>query len=279
MRKIKVDGRWFLGGSHLTLLLICYFFYDLQRTPFQIVTAYLAAFSTEFVFSRFSRKNSHRTMGDSMFSAATEAAGLLILVRSSFSYAYIIFASVAVASKHLLRLDEQRHMFNPTNIAIVIGLVLIPRHYFEVRPDDFSRNIYPILHVLTFGTFAVIFGKTWQVTLSYFATCCILSIILSALTGDTEIYFLGPEIGALGFIFMFLMITDPKTTPASKSGQLLFGASVAALLYLFRAFEVFYAHYFALFAVTLGRGVYETWAARALGGQLRPQHQIKKHPA
>lgn len=257
MKKFKVDGRWFLGGSHLTLLLICFYFFDLQRSPFQIVSAYAAALATELVCSFVSKKNSHRTIGDTLFSAATEAAGLLILVRSSFDYAYIIFSIVAVSSKYLLRLDEKRHMFNPTNIAIVTGLVLIPRHYFEVRPDDFSQNIYPILHVFTFGMFAVYFGRTWTVTLSYFSSCCLISLLLTAFSYDTEIYFLGPEIGALGLIFMFLMITDPKTTPATRSGQYLFGASVAVILYVLRHFEVFYAHYFALFLVTLARGILE----------------------
>lgn len=257
MKKNEIDGRWFLGGSHLTLLLISVVFFSLQRSPFQIVSVYVATLTTELFFSYVSKKNKHRKLGDLLFSAATEAAGLLILVRSSFEYAYIIFGIAAVASKYLLRLDEKRHMFNPTNIAIVTGFVLIPRHYFEVRPDDFSVSLYPILHVLVFGICATYFAKTWTITLSFVSSCCVISLLLSALTQDTEIYFLGPEIGTSGLIFMFLMITDPKTTPTSKIGQYIFGVSIAVFLYTLRYFEVFYAYHFALFLTSLLRGILE----------------------
>lgn len=181
-------------------------------------------------------------------------------MRNNFEFRVRVynFATVAVASKYLLRLDDKRHMFNPTNIAIVIGLVLIPRHYFEARLDDFSQNIYPIVHVFLFGVLAVYHGKSWAITLSYFATCCLISLTLTGFSYETAIYFLGTEVGALGLIFKFLMITDPRTTPRSKAGQYFFSASVAALLYIFRSFEIFYAHYFAHFVATLVRGIYET---------------------
>lgn len=264
MNNPKIDGRWFLGGSHVTLLLISYFFYDLQRTPFQIFSAYVAAFCTEIFFFHVTKKNSHRTIGDSLFSAATEAAGLLILVRSSFQFAYVIFAIVAVASKYALRLDERRHMFNPTNVAIVTGLVLIPRVYFEVRSDDFSLGLYPILHVFLFGTVAVYLGRTWMVTLSYITTAFAISFASHLATDQSLIYFIGPELGAIGFIFMFLMITDPRTTPSSKIGQAVFGSAVAVVLYVLRAYEVLYAHFLALFLVTLIRGIYETVVLRCV---------------
>lgn len=253
----KLDGRWFLGGSHITLLLISYFFFSLQRSIFQICSAYVAALICEYVFFKFSQKNKHRRLIDSLFSATTEAAGLLILVRSSFQWTYVVFSVLAVSSKYLLLLDKKRHFFNPTNFAIVAGLTFMPREYFEVRGDDFNISFYPMMHVLLFGLAAVYLGKTWRVTLAYFITIVLMSFLLSLQSGDSIIYYLGPEVGAIGLIFMFLMITDPRTTPASSRGQLFFGFLVAATLYVFRSFEMFYSHFFSLFIVTLFRGLYE----------------------
>lgn len=263
-RIAKIDGRWFLGGSHLTLLIVSIVYFNLARSPFQIVTAYLAAVTIELLLHRFTNKTKHRGTLDVMFSAATEAAGLLILVKLNHPYAYAFMSAVAVASKYLLRIDEKRHAFNPTNFAIIASLIFIPNESIEVRSDEFNLTYYAIGHVIFFGIFAVKLGGTWRVSASYFCSVLVLSGLLSLVHNESWIYYLGPELGAIGMIFMFLMITDPKTTPKSHLLQVFYGASVGLVLYVLRYFEVFYAHFLALFVVTLVRALLifleaETW--------------------
>jgi Na+-translocating ferredoxin:NAD+ oxidoreductase RnfD subunit len=60
-----------------------------------------------------------------------------------------------------------------------------------------------------------------------------------------------PELGAFGIIFAFLMITDPRTTPASHSHKFLFGFVVAMGVLVLRALQVCYPNFIALFTVTL----------------------------
>lgn len=253
----KFDGRWFLGGSHLTLLLVCIFFYNLQRSPLQIVSAYITGFLIELAFYSLTDKNKERSLFDCLFSSATEAAGLLILVKSTYDWFYIPMTAVAVGSKYFLKKDTKSHLYNPTNFAIVAMFALVPRRFFELRGDEFNISFYPMLHVLVFGVFAVFYGKTWRVTVSYLVTICLLSFLLSVTLGESFIYLLGPEISAIGLIFMFLMITDPKTTPKENVHQYAFGSAVAILLYLLRMNEFYYAHYIALFLVILIRGHYQ----------------------
>lgn len=257
----KIDGRWFLGGSHLTLLFISITFFNLQRSAFQIISAYLTAAVIEFAFYRLTDKNKNRSTGDVLFSSATIAAGLLILVKSTYSWFYIPMSAVAIGSKYILKRADDAHMFNPTNFAIVAMFAFIPRQYFELRGDEFNISFYPMLHVCIFGCLAVYFGKTWRVTLSYFLSIITISLIISDLYDESFVYLLGPEIGAIGLIFMFLMITDPKTCPREPRYQVLFGISVGSLLYVLRWFEFYYAHYLSLFIILLIRGHYLVFKA------------------
>ena len=276
-RLSKLDGRWFLGGSHLTLLIVSIFYFNLARSPFQIVTAYAAAILVELALHRITGKTKHRSAWDVIFSAATEAAGLLILVKLPNPYAYAMMSAVAVASKYFLRIDEKRHAFNPTNFAIVAALIFTPNELIEIRPDEFNLTYYAIGHVIFFGVFAVILGKTWRVAAAYFCSILLFSGLFSIVERESWIYFLGPEIGAIGMVFMFLMITDPKTTPKSNEMQIVYGVSVGLFLYILRYFEVFYAHFLALFIVTLLRAVFllleaDAWKIPLLNRQsLEPQ--------
>lgn len=255
--KLKaLDGRWFLGGSHFFLLIIAIVFYKLQRSPFQIFSAYACAIIVEIFFFKYTAKNKTRTLFDCIFSACTEAAGLLILVRSPYAWFYIPMSFLAVSSKYIFRRNETQHLFNPTDFAIVTMVALLPKRYFELRGDEFNINLYPMLHVTIFGLFAIYLGKTWRVALSYLITITAVALCLSRITHESPIYLLGSELGATGLIFMFLMITDPKTCPTLPRSQILFGAAIGCLLYLLKFNEYFYPHYFALFVVIVGRGFY-----------------------
>jgi Na+-translocating ferredoxin:NAD+ oxidoreductase RnfD subunit len=248
---IPKDGRWFLGGSHLTLCFISFFFYNFQRSIDQILLAYLFAFVTEIILFKLTDKYKDRSIWDRLFSAATEAAGLIILVKSGHLFFYAITSSIAVASKYFFRVTVNKHLFNPTNFAIVLGLCIFPTTSFNLLTDEFTVSHYPIFHVLIFGLLAVWRGKTWPITLGYFLTFVLVSTLFEIQQSGTFWYWLGPEIGAIGLIFMFLMITDPQTTPTSLMGMLIFGISIALVKIILKSHEVLYPHFIAAFIVTI----------------------------
>lgn len=250
------DGRWYLGGSHLLLCLISILFYNFQRSILQILLGYIAALITEFLFFKFSDKYKGRSLADRMFSAATEAAGLIILVKSGHLFYYAIASSMAVSSKYIFRIDEKNHLYNPTNFAIVTGLCFFPQGSFNLLPDEFTLSLYPIIHVTLFGLLAIWRGGTWPVTLGYVATLFAFSLGGSLFFKQSFFYWFMPEIGAAGLIYIFLMITDPRTTPKSWQSMLVFGITVALLKILLKYNQILYPNYIALFTVTLVRGLY-----------------------
>jgi coenzyme F420 hydrogenase subunit beta len=82
----------------------------------------------------------------------------------------------------------------------------------------------------------------WRITLAYFATTAIMSLILSFAFGDADLLtrllfelFIGSSI-FLGFF----MATDPATTPVARYGQGIFGVGLGILNVVFQTYMNFF---------------------------------------
>jgi enediyne biosynthesis protein E5 len=246
-----IEARYFLFASHLTLFVVAVVEYNLPRTILQLASAYLVGAGTELALHYWLKKYPKATAFDRTLSAVSEAAGLLLLVRSTLWYYYAIATFVAVVSKYVFTRHDGVHVFNPTNFAIVFGLALFPLNSFELNPDEYSVHTYAILHVMAFGMLAVAFGGTYFVTIGYFVGIVGAATFapLFGWTGYAGVLF--PEIGAFGMIFAFLMITDPRTTPARHPFKFLFGFAIAIGVLVLRSLQVAYPNFLSLFVITL----------------------------
>jgi hypothetical protein len=275
LKTLRIDGRWFLGGSHISLVIISLYTFQLQRTPLQLGFGVGVALATEFFLASVTKKYSSAIGLDRFLSAFTEAAGILVLLKSHIWWFYGAVSFLAVASKYLLRRDRGSHVFNPTNFAIVAALTFFPLYWFEARGDDFTVTSYPMMHVTFFGILATSFGGTIMVSLAYIASLAFWLFVFFPLhTKADAIYAFGPELGAIGLIYLWLMITDPKTAPASFKNQAVFAFCVAFLHIFLRKHEYLYSRYVALFVVTLVR-----YAYLALRKTERKPSQVASSPA
>jgi Na+-translocating ferredoxin:NAD+ oxidoreductase RnfD subunit/NAD-dependent dihydropyrimidine dehydrogenase PreA subunit len=114
----------------------------------------------------------------------------------------------------------------------------------------------------------------WRITISYLVITAVMSLILSAVYGDTDylvrLLFL-LLIGASIFL-AFFMITDPATTPLTYIGQVIFGAGVAILTVLMITYLQFFgASFVALIIMNL------TVPALDRVGMLKPTTESKEH--
>ncbi|MFA6237843.1 MAG: hypothetical protein WC635_10985 [Bacteriovorax sp.] len=250
--KREINGRWFLGGSHITLVIISILFFNLQRTALQIGFGLLCGLLTEFIFYKLTDKYGEHQVWDRLFSAFTEVAGLLVLLKSHIWWFYGMTGALTVAAKYLLRKTGKTHIFNPTNFAIMMSLTFLPLHWFGAWPDEFMRDWYPMLHITLFGVIAVWLGRTMTVSLAYIVGViffCYLFFPINDLT--SLIYALGPEFGSIGLIYLWLMITDPKTAPREHKQQIVYAFAIAFLHIFLRYHQYLYSRYIALFIVTL----------------------------
>src|SRR4030095_9407535 len=77
----------------------------------------------------------------------------------------------------------------------------------------------------------------------------LFGFIRSLITGHAFLAEISPITGPMYQLFIFFMITDPKTTVHSKLGQCAVAVAVAFVEMTFRLLEVVHAPYYALFLV------------------------------
>lgn len=158
-------------------------------------------------------------------------------------YIFAGTAALALGSKYLIRW-RGHHIFNPSNFALVLVFVSLG----ETRVDpqvlwwgDWSIPIALAFTVIIGGSMVITrrVGQT-HTALSFWVTFSVLvGLITVSGHGITANWHIGPISGWSYWIllttspevlvFLFYMITDPKTSPSGRVGKLIFGCSIALI--------------------------------------------------
>jgi Na+-translocating ferredoxin:NAD+ oxidoreductase RnfD subunit len=152
-------------------------------------------------------------------------------------------AAVSLLSKYVIRWRGD-HIFNPSNIGLVLCFLLLPRT--RAAPLDFwwgpmSVWLALALAIIVAGGFAILRRlKLLRVALGFWVTFA-AAIGVLALAGHTMTarWHLGPISGFQLWwvlitspevlVFLFFMITDPKTAPRSPTGRLAYAVGLGLL--------------------------------------------------
>ncbi len=150
---------------------------------------------------------------------------LILLLRADRPELAALAAVIAIGSKFLIRW-RGRHIFNPANIGIVATALLVPGVW--VSAGQWGSAALFGFAILCIGTVVVTKAVRADITAAF------LMAYGGMLTGRA--YWLGDPLsiplhhmqsGAL-LIFAFFMISDPKSSPATRRGRVLFATIVAA---------------------------------------------------
>jgi len=158
-------------------------------------------------------------------SAAITALGISILLRASNPGFWFAAAFIGIAAKFLLR-SNNKHVFNPACIGI--ALVTLVSAGAWVSPGQWGQM--PIVAAFVIGFAALVLSSARRVDIAL-GFLCFFGLLLF-----WRAFYLGDPLsiplhqiqnGAL-LVFAFFMITDPRSTPDTRLGRLMFAASVAA---------------------------------------------------
>jgi Na+-transporting NADH:ubiquinone oxidoreductase subunit NqrB len=161
-------------------------------------------------------------------SALISGLSLSLLLRTSDLRWAFAAAAMAITSKFLVRW-RGKHVFNPTNFAIVALLLVTPAVW--VSPGEWGATAFTGFLLGCLGTIVSTRAARADVTFTFLGSHALLLFGRALWLGDPlaiPLYRL--ENGAL-LLFAFFMISDPKTTPDSRAGRVLFGCLVAAGAY------------------------------------------------
>ncbi len=156
-------------------------------------------------------------------SALISALSLCLLLRSPSLGAAAAAATIAVAGKFVLRWNG-KHVFNPTNLALV---VMLATGSAWVSPGQWGSPALFAFAIACLGTLVVTRAARADVTLAFLAAHAAILFGYAAWLGQpAAIPLHRMQSGAL-LLFAFFMISDPRTTPDSRAGRVLFSTLVA----------------------------------------------------
>jgi len=169
-------------------------------------------------------------------SALISGLSLCLLLRTNSPELAALTAVLAIASKFLVRVGD-KHVFNPTNVALVAMLLLTGQ--VCVSPGQWGSTAVFAFLLASAGGLVVNRAARADVTWAFLAAHAALLVGRTLWLGDPlEIPLHRLANGAL-VLFAFFMISDPRTTPDSRSGRILFAVVVAAGAYViqYRLFQ------------------------------------------
>jgi len=180
-----------------------------------------------------------------------------ILIRSPAFWPYALCALISIASKYAIRW-RGRHLWNPSNLGVSAMLMLAPTTVASLSVQ-WGNSLWPMLVVWTIGSLIIWRLRRFHICATYAISFVALSFVRSALTGAPWLAQVAPITGPMYQLFVFFMITDPKTTVRTKWGQCLVAFLVALVEMILRLNRVVHAPYYALFLVGPAALVIELW--------------------
>jgi hypothetical protein len=165
-----------------------------------------------------------------------------ILVRSNHLWPYIVCSLLSISSKYALRV-KNRHLWNPSNLGVSLLLLLAPESVSPLS-QQWGNEIWPLVIIMTLGSLILLSLGRLHISLTYVAAFTALSLVRTGVNaewswGAMELWWWS-EIALLTQpsyqLFIFFMITDPKTTTRTWRRQCAVAVLVAVVETLLRLY-------------------------------------------
>ncbi len=150
---------------------------------------------------------------------------LLIKPQANMLWPFALGAFLAIASKYVLTYRE-RHLWNPSNFAIALLLLLAPGS-IAVLSHQWGNDLGTNLVIWAFGLVIAWRARVLHVTLTYVACFVVFAIVRHFIVGGPLLAEIAPITGPMYQLFVFFMVTDPRTTVGTRRGRILVVGLVA----------------------------------------------------
>lgn len=251
-RKLSLDNRYIAPLFITFILLVGHFSYGILESYEKTGIAIVSALVAELVLGRI-------FFGKWLNLSSAYISGIScgILVRSPALWAFALASVLSIMSKYVLRVKD-RHLWNPSNFGICALLFLAPETVaaLSVQWGNFK---WPLIVIWTLGSIIIWRAKRFHISATYVASFFAFAFVRSYITGDSWQAEIAPITGPMYQLFVFFMVTDPKTTVKSKKWQCITVVIVAFVEMLLRLNHVVHAPLYALFIVGPAAMLIEIW--------------------
>jgi len=180
-----------------------------------------------------------------------------ILVRSPAYWPFALCALISITSKYVLRVKD-RHIWNPSNFGIS-ALLFLAGDYVASLSIQWGNFLAPMLVIWALGAAIIYRLRRFHITGTYVVSFLVLALLRAWMTHAPWKSEIAPITGPEYQLFIFFMITDPRTTVRSKTGQCKVAFMVALVEMILRLNQVIYAPFYALFMVGPAALLIEMW--------------------
>lgn len=237
--RFRIDDR-FIAPIFITAILFAgQITFHVLDDYWKTIAAIIASILTEAIIGKlYTGKVPH------LASAYISGISVGILIRSPEVWPYVLTSMIAITSKYVIRYHG-RHLWNPSNFAICAMLIIAHKEVATLG-IQFGNTIWPMIVIWILGSLIIARLKRFHICLTYVGCFIAYSFLRSLITGNPFLTEVAPITGPMYQLFIFFMITDPKTTVKSKQGQMLVAFLVATAEFVLRLMGNTHAPYYAL---------------------------------
>ena len=237
---LSLDNRYLAPGLITCILIAGHLSFGILESYEKTALAIVASMLVEVALGRlFYGRWPH------LASAYITGISVGILIRSLALWPYGLCSAISITSKYVLRV-KGRHLWNPSNFGICAMLFLAGDTVASLS-IQWGNNLWPMIVVWLLGSIIIWRLGRFHITAVYVVAFFLFAFLRSAISGSPWHSEIAPITGPMYQLFIFFMITDPKTTVRSKLGQCIVVVMVALLETVLRLNEIVYAPYYALF--------------------------------
>jgi len=251
-QRIRFDNRYVAPLFITCILLVGHLSYGILESYEKTALAIGAAIIAELILGRI-------FFGKWLNLASAYITGISvgILVRSPAYWPFALCSVISIMSKYVLRV-KGRHIWNPSNFGIAV-LLFLAAETMAILSIQWGNNLLPIVVIWTLGSIIIWRARRFHISATYVVSFFLFAFLRSWITGDPWQAEVAPITGPMYQLFVFFMITDPKTTVRSRTGQCVVAFYVALVEFILRLGQVVYAPIYALFLVGPMANLIEIW--------------------
>jgi enediyne biosynthesis protein E5 len=228
-RSAVLDPRYLIAFLITLVLVVAQLRYHVIGGYERLALALAACMATEAVLSRFTRGKVANLQ-----SAYISGISLTLLLKPQGAalWPFLLGGYLAISSKYVLRY-RGNHLWNPTNFAIAALLLAAPTR-ISVLSHQWGNDLATNLVIWIFGLVIAARVRVLHITLTYVASFLVLNSLRALALGMPVLPEIAPLTGPMYQLFVFFMITDPRTVVRGRWPQIVVAVLIAVAEMLIR---------------------------------------------
>ena len=228
-RASKIDPRYLIAFLITLVMVAAQLRYHMLGSYDRLVLALGVCVATEALLSWFERGKVVN-----LLSAYISGISLTLLIKPQGAalWPFALGGFLAISSKYVLRYRDN-HLWNPTNFAVAALLLLAPDRV-SVLSHQFGNDLTTNLVIWTFGLIIAARVGVLHITLTYVASFLLLNSVRALALGQPVLPEIAPITGPMYQLFVFFMITDPRTVVRGRRRQIVVAVLIAVMEMLIR---------------------------------------------